>query len=279
MFNNTGVFDLQNDVPIFWNGGNPRFENAGRFTKSGGTGTAVIRVLFNNSGTVEVESGTLHFAAAYTQTAGATILNGGNIATTPALQIQGGVLAGDGSISGNVASSGTVSPGLSLGTINVTGTYTQTTSGLLSIELGGSPACGDFDQLNVGGRATLAGTLRIELIDGCQPILGQNFPIMSYASLTGVFDGVEGVCAGAGIVFELQYGPTALSLVVASSPAPNGDLDFSGRVDLKDVAAFQSCFTGAGGLLSTCCEAADFNRDGSIELNDYPPFAGAMTGP
>ena len=43
-------------------GGRARFDNAGSFIKSAGLGTTTVGVAFNNSGTVEIESGSISFA-------------------------------------------------------------------------------------------------------------------------------------------------------------------------------------------------------------------------
>ena len=59
--------------------------------------------------------GTLGFTGVFTQTAGFTILNGGDIGTSSGLNIQGGTLKGKGTITGNVFNGGTVAPGLSPG--------------------------------------------------------------------------------------------------------------------------------------------------------------------
>src|SRR4029077_15470462 len=60
-FNNEvgGSFDAQSDAG-FNNFGSPStFNNAGTFTKSAGSGTLAIYSIFNNSGSVQVLSGTL----------------------------------------------------------------------------------------------------------------------------------------------------------------------------------------------------------------------------
>jgi len=61
VFNNTlsGVFDLQSDAYISYNDTFHNFNNAGIFKKSGGTGTSYIYVIFTNTGTISVESGTI----------------------------------------------------------------------------------------------------------------------------------------------------------------------------------------------------------------------------
>ena len=55
----SGVFDLQSDAYISYNGNTHNFKNAGIFKKSGGSGTSYIYVIFTNTGTISVESGTI----------------------------------------------------------------------------------------------------------------------------------------------------------------------------------------------------------------------------
>ena len=66
------LFDISNDAPVVWTShAQPFFTNAGTFRKSGATNlTDVIGVAFINTGTVDVQSGTVRFLSAYTQTGG-----------------------------------------------------------------------------------------------------------------------------------------------------------------------------------------------------------------
>ena len=65
VFNNQAgaLFDLKSDT--YWYGnqdGEAVFNNAGTFRKSGGTGSTNLEMAFNNSGSVDVQSGTLSFS-------------------------------------------------------------------------------------------------------------------------------------------------------------------------------------------------------------------------
>ena len=53
-------------------------------------------------------------------------------------------------------------PGLSPGQITINGTYTQTSSGALNIELGGTTPATQYDVLTVNGSVTLDGPATIE---------------------------------------------------------------------------------------------------------------------
>ncbi len=257
------------------------FENAGTLTKVVGAADGItnMEMVFQNTGTVRIDSGTLHFGDVFTQTSGATILNGGTLRVGLGLELLGGTLTGSGTIFGIVHNAAVVSPGLSIGHLDLVGDYTQTSNGVLNVEIGGSLLCDAMDELTITGHAALAGTLEINLIDECEPVLGQSFTIMSYASHDGVFDSVNNRCAGAGLMFAVNYTDLSVALEVVEQPAPNGDLDFNDRVDLRDVALFQRCFTGADGSSAPCCEQADLNLDTSIDLADLESFISLIAGP
>ena len=53
------LFNVQNDSPLYVDGGAPRFDNAGTFRKSLSAGTTTLGVSFNNYGTVDIQGGTL----------------------------------------------------------------------------------------------------------------------------------------------------------------------------------------------------------------------------
>ena len=82
---------------------------------------------------------------------------------------------------------GTVAPGLSPGTLTVTGDYTQSSSGTLEIEIGGTTLDTDYDQLAVSGTATLDGTLDVSLLYTFFPTDADSFIVMTYSSVSGAF--------------------------------------------------------------------------------------------
>ena len=82
-----GVFDVKCDQPLTAQSGAgwESFANNGTFRKSAGPGTTTVSVPFNNSGTVEVQTGTVLFnwggmlGGRYTMDAGAAITLGGGM--------------------------------------------------------------------------------------------------------------------------------------------------------------------------------------------------------
>ncbi|TAJ81599.1 autotransporter outer membrane beta-barrel domain-containing protein [Reyranella sp.] len=65
-----------------------------------------------------------------------------------------GSLTGNGPVTGNVIHSGTLSPGNSIGTLNITGNFTQTAGSIYQLEVNN---LGQSDRVNVAGTATLQG--------------------------------------------------------------------------------------------------------------------------
>src|SRR5262249_27491453 len=94
VFNNLAgaTFEAQTDATIDGNGDSASaFNNAGTFLKSAGTGTTTISgPTFNNSGTVEVQVGTLKITAPFTQFDGSSsTLAGGTYLVTSTLSFAG----------------------------------------------------------------------------------------------------------------------------------------------------------------------------------------------
>ncbi len=115
VFNNSGTLTLQlpgNYYTYLNQGTAGTFNNSGTLiqaSSSGITNGLGDGVAFNNSGSVQVQSGALSFGA-YNQTAGSTELTGGSISAGGGFNIQGGSLGGVGTIVGNVTSAGPGEP-------------------------------------------------------------------------------------------------------------------------------------------------------------------------
>ena len=137
---------------------------AGQLTVNGGVFAGNISdngpagQLVKTSSATLVLSGTNSLTGLTSVQQGALVLNGsvgGNVIVfTPAL------LGGTGTVTGNLASSGTVGPGNSPGTLRVNGSFTQNPSGQLNIEIGGL-AANQHDLLAVNGSAFLNGKVNI----------------------------------------------------------------------------------------------------------------------
>jgi hypothetical protein len=148
-----------------------------------------------NSGTVLIGPGDgLSVDGSYTQTASSTQLESGQLSATGLVDLEGGVLGGTGTVDANVLNNAEVDvgqPGCP-SVLTIVGDYTQTSGGVLVVEIGGLNAGTDFDQFNVTGQAVLDGTLTVNLINGFVPCSGDSFPVLTFGSGTGAFATVNG---------------------------------------------------------------------------------------
>jgi hypothetical protein len=167
--------------------------NDGTFTIKSGYNLITTSATFTNAGAVTIgASSTLKGTGSFTyiQTAGTTTLAGGVLdpAQLLAVQINGGTLTGSGTIQGSLTNSGTFTPGGdgTVGTVNITGGYTQTANGILKIDIAGNSP-GQFDQVNVSGMTNPGGTLDVQTTGGFSPQLSQFFDVVTSTSFNGTF--------------------------------------------------------------------------------------------
>jgi len=214
----TWTFSTCCTAPATW-------RNTGTYTLAIPTGaTALLEGLnVQNSGSVLLTSGRMATRLlGYVQTAGATRLAGGSLASPQGLiDIRGGTLAGLGTVAGTVRNAGIVDPrGLASaatpGTLAVQGSYTQTATGSLRLQLSGA-AAGRFDRVTVSGAAALAGTLRIALAGGFSPAQGA-FGVLVAGSRSGTFGTVQLPSPS----WRVSYAATGVTVRKLPNPAQAG---------------------------------------------------------
>ncbi|MBI3785777.1 MAG: hypothetical protein HY270_20480 [Deltaproteobacteria bacterium] len=164
VINNTGTFNAPASGLVQVLAGTFSFNNqtSGIFNKTGASTTTTFGfgAPFKNGGTVNLTSGTLALYSTYTQTAGAFHLLGGSVSAGTKLDVQGGLMDGNGTISGNLANGGRLNPGTSPGKITISGSYTQTVSGVFNVDINGPTAATQYDQIEAAG-INLGGTLNV----------------------------------------------------------------------------------------------------------------------
>ncbi len=222
------TFDIQTESDLNGGTGVNALNNAGTFRKSAGTASSTIVSLnVQNTGLIEAVVGTLEFptSGAFVQTSGSTVLSGGSITRSgvgSAMQINGGTLGlgagtSSGSISGSVTCGGIVTPGPGgAGKLTISGTYTQNAGGTLDIELGGTSPATEYDQLAVGGTSALGGTLKLTLINGFTPTVGQQFTILTAGTVSGTFANTVLANFPAGLAASASYSGTAVTVTITS---------------------------------------------------------------
>jgi len=110
----------------------------------------------------------------------------------------------------SLSNSGTITIGAG-DTISDSGSFTQSSTGNLTTQLGGPPAGLFFGSLIAGGTATLAGTLKASLVNGYTPSISDGFTILSYASETGSFTTYQ-LPSGSNYSFKPGVNPTYVGI-------------------------------------------------------------------
>ncbi|OBQ37069.1 MAG: hypothetical protein AN485_10105, partial [Anabaena sp. MDT14b] len=243
----TGTIDLQGDADLgsyYYTGNQFTFNNAGTFTKSNGTTTdeSYINGFFNNTGTVQVQAGKLRFISGYTQTAGTTNLSGGSLTfENSPLNLQGGNLAGIGTITGNVNNTGgQINPGNTIGTLTVAGDYSQTGTGTVNLELGSDTS---FDKLNITGAADVGGILKLNLTSGYTPTIGTKFTVLTYGSATAKsFNTIQGIDISSNLAFAPTSTGNNLILEVVDQVKDLGTINFTNPQSVTDFVGDTDLF-------------------------------------
>ncbi len=179
------------------------------------TGNALAGFL--NSGIVQIASGgTISSLGKYTQTSGQTTIDG---LLQGSSNFAGGAVYGNGgTIQGNVTSNAAFNMGdmpMTIGTMAITGNYTQGTNGSLAFDIASLTS---YDQLNINGHANLNGTLYVDLLNGYLPQIGNMFDIVNFSGSSGTFSMVLGLPINNNEHFVLEYNSTNLTLDVVSGP-------------------------------------------------------------
>ncbi|MHB1561134.1 MAG: beta strand repeat-containing protein [Isosphaeraceae bacterium] len=248
--------------------------NEGTIRKTGGTGTSTLSVngSLTNTGTIEADSGTLSLAptsfaqiSAGSLTGGtwnalngatlefpagtnitsnaATIAIGGSEATiaalaslasnTGSLSLTGGAGL---TTSGDLGNSGSLTVGAG-STLSIGGRFSQTSAGLLALQIGGTPASGQYGQVVATGTAALGGSLDVSLVNSFKPAAGQIDRVISSASVTGHFASVTGLPSG----MTVAQSATALDLEM---PGTGADLSVTSVTSPSSAAAGQRITVG-----------------------------------
>jgi outer membrane autotransporter protein len=186
----------------------------GSLIKSG-AGMLILDGNESYTGGTTINAGTLEVGDV--NTPGATLA--GNVAVN-----SGGTLMGHGTIGGNVTNGGNVQPGGTVGLLTVAGNYTQSSAGTLTIEITPNVAAGPgigYDQLLVGGTATLAGGLSV-IADPGNYVLGSRYTVLTAAGgRTGTFTSVAFNSVFAGFITPaVSYDPNDVFVTLLPTPAP-----------------------------------------------------------
>ncbi|MCW5613340.1 MAG: PEP-CTERM sorting domain-containing protein [Rubrivivax sp.] len=199
------------------------FHNAGTYERNGLGTTNAYRLV--NTGTVNVNAGTLAVNADFDNTGLVHVKPGAVLAATGTSFANAGVLAGDGLVrtlgaSWALSNAGTIAPGApaSTGILTVDGDLRLLGAGTLDIHLS---SLASFDLLAVTDDLTVGGTLHVANL-GYTPVVGDEFVIVSFAQRLqdSVFDSVTWSGFGTGVQFGVVYNANDITLGVLAVPEP-----------------------------------------------------------
>ena len=159
----------------------------GTFTKAASALPTIFNVNVQNAADFYFNGSQIDFQKAFNQTGAnsTTHLDGGTMQLAQVFDLGGGTLFGAGTIQGSITVEGTIDLGTAVGTLSITGDYTENATGVLKIKIGGAGA-GQYDVVSVRGTATLSGAVQVALIGGYSPLPTDQFQILE------AFGGVAG---------------------------------------------------------------------------------------
>ncbi len=170
---------------------------------------------FANAGTILVgQDSTFLTGGDYTQDGGSTALANGSLAAGT-VAIENGVLSGAGTIYADVMNAGELDVGGAgaAGILNIVGDFTQTASGVLSLELGSPDPGSGYDQLNISGNASLDGILNVTLLDSFFAHKKDQFQVLTFGSHQGDFAQTNLPDLGGRLYLDPVYDDGSLTLI------------------------------------------------------------------
>jgi hypothetical protein len=268
----TGTFEVQTDAAVLLVGGMPTNHNAGRILKSSGLGATFLGVPLENTGTLEVQTGVISYAAGSVFSAGSSFTGAGIN-----LLAAGGVMTLEGAIqSGNLELGGSAT--VVAGTSTIQGTWTwssgwigggavvtvATNSTLRLIGPADKGLAGTLDNL---GRVTWSDSGQIAMGGGAlNNLAGGLFEIQNDRAIY-YYTASLGRVHNAGL-FRKSGGSGVTSL--SAIPFEN-----SGTVDVQTgLLLFAGPYTQAGGRLNLGLNSlTDFGR---IQFTGTAPLTGTL---
>jgi len=223
---------------------------------NGSTGNVTVDGLnsrWNNIGILQVGvagSGTL------------AVTNAGTVQATNITINSLGEARGNGTLVGNVENRGLVAPGTSLGTLDVTGNYTQFVDGELLVELASAAS---YDRLQITGIAMLDGTLTVSLLGGFTPDLGDSFGFLfASGGFGGQFASLSLPNLTPGLKWQLNPGGATLFLNVVAGLL--GDYNGNNVIDAADYTVWRDHLGQSFTLTNENPAAA---TPGLVDVEDY----------
>ncbi|NOZ40752.1 MAG: hypothetical protein GXP24_11075 [Planctomycetes bacterium] len=239
------------------------------------SGSGTVEAVLDNyaGGTIDAINDALTFTAAVTNNVGGQInaINS-TLSFDAGLTNNGEMNLINTTILGSVASSATGNTTL-VGSNAVSGDFAMSAADALFVGVGGLLA-GQFDALDIGGDAMLAGALNVSLDPGFALTAGDTFDIVDIAgTASGNFNGLaDGALVGnfGGVDLFIDYNGGDGNDVALFTVSLSGDFDADGDVDGSDFLAWQR------GEVSNPPSASDLS-DWETNFGTVAPLAASST--
>ncbi|QDT69725.1 hypothetical protein MalM25_26650 [Planctomycetes bacterium MalM25] len=149
---------------------------------------------------------------------------------------EGAIKTGSGPIGGQVETlAGTIAPGLGVGTLSIEGRLSLGEEAIVEIELAGTQAGSEHDQIVVMGPTALSGEIEVSLVGVYEPTVGDTFELITHENRGGEFTTIN---LPTGYVWDLDYNSEAVVLEVMGLGL-TGDFNNDGAVDAADYTVWR----------------------------------------
>jgi len=239
------LFDVQTDNrSIYLAAPGGVIINHGVFRRSVSTLPAFCEVPIINRGTVESVTGLLQINNTFSNSSGTISLAGGTLQMAHPLWLVSGFLTGWSTLIADVTNAAIVRPSRTNGVLTIQGDYEQTLGGVTEFELAGNLPGTNQSRLKITGAAILRGIVGVRWSDGFVPGPGTNFPVMTFASRQGEFNGYDHcILLGQGRRLVPVYSATSFNLITVAAPEPEA-VPLHVVLDGDALVAWPAEFTG-----------------------------------
>lgn len=149
------------------------------------------------------------------------VSNRGRLTSGTIRAAAGGTLEGDGRISANLELNGTFNSSGVFNPLTIDGDLVLRVGSRLNFVVTGTETPSQHEQLIVGGRAQLAGTLAVSPQNASLIEINDGFRLMRWTEFLGEFDNFANLTAGSGQEFTPNYNTNHLSLKVTVGQGPS----------------------------------------------------------
>ncbi len=126
---------------------------------------------------------------------------------------------------------------LTIGTtnkINVSGGFTQSSTGTLDVQFGGAPSTGSYGSLTITSAAVLGGTLKADVVNNYVPSTTDSFTPVTYASETG---GFSATTMPSGTGFQFAGAASFTNVLISAAPSAATAITINAGAVLHPVAS------------------------------------------